>query len=96
MVPPTRGIAVCPIRDRRAIAAERPGRGFKVPWRAARLVRRQRDRGRESGWLSGALLLIRARESNDIRRTIQVLNRVEAPDLGVVEARVREDRAVGQ
>ena len=48
------------------------------------------------GWLSGALLLIRARESNDIRRTIQVLNRVEAPDLGVVEARVREERAVGQ
>jgi len=48
------------------------------------------------GWLSGALLLIRARESNDIRRTIQVLNRVEAPDLGVMEAREREERAAGQ
>jgi hypothetical protein len=45
------------------------------------------------GWLSLGLLVIRARESTDVRRVIEVLNRVEGPDLGVVEARVRQERA---
>lgn len=45
------------------------------------------------GLLAAGLLLVRARESNDVRRVIEVLNRVEAPDLGVVEARVRQERA---
>ena len=45
------------------------------------------------GWLSAGLLLIRARESNDVGRIIEVLNRVEGPDLGRVEARVRDPRA---
>jgi hypothetical protein len=45
------------------------------------------------GWLSVGLLVIRARESNDVRRNIEVLNRVEGPDLAAVEARVREARA---
>jgi hypothetical protein len=45
------------------------------------------------GWLSAGLLVIRARESNDVRRNIRVLNRVPGPDLAVVEARVRS--AVG-
>lgn len=46
------------------------------------------------GWLSAGLLLIRARESADIRRNIEVLNGVRAPDLQVVEARVRQERAI--
>jgi Family of unknown function (DUF5995) len=45
------------------------------------------------GWLSLGLLVIRARESTDVRRVIDVLNAVEGPDLGVVEARVRQERA---
>jgi Family of unknown function (DUF5995) len=45
------------------------------------------------GWLTLGLLLIRARESTDVRRNIEVLNRVQGPDLGVVEARVRQERA---
>jgi Family of unknown function (DUF5995) len=45
------------------------------------------------GWLRAGLLLIRIRESNDVRRNIRVLSRVEAPDLRVVEARVRQERA---
>ena len=45
------------------------------------------------GVLSAGLLVIRARESNDVRRVIGVLNRVEQPDLAVVEARVRQARA---
>ena len=40
------------------------------------------------GWLSAPLLLIRLRETNDVRRTIEVLNRMPAPDLQVVEERV--------
>ena len=44
------------------------------------------------GWLSAGLLLIRARESNDVRHNIEVLNRVDAPDLGAVETRVRQER----
>ena len=46
------------------------------------------------GWLTAGLLLIRARESNDVRHNIEVLNRVAAPDLRLVEARARQDRAV--
>jgi Family of unknown function (DUF5995) len=45
------------------------------------------------GWLSAGLLVIRARESNDVRRNIEVLNRVPAPDLHAVDARVRQARA---
>jgi Family of unknown function (DUF5995) len=45
------------------------------------------------GLLSAGLLVIRARERNDVRQVIQVLNRVEAPDLAVVEARVQQERA---
>lgn len=45
------------------------------------------------GLLGAGLLVIRARESNDVRRNIGVLARVEQPDLAVVEARVREERA---
>ena len=45
------------------------------------------------GLLTGALLVIRARESNDVRRNIALLDRVEQPDLQVVEARVRQERA---
>jgi hypothetical protein len=48
------------------------------------------------GWLSAGLLVIRARESNDVRRNIQVLNRVRGPDLRLVEARVRQERAPTQ
>jgi Family of unknown function (DUF5995) len=48
------------------------------------------------GWLSAGLLVIRARESNDVRRIIDVLNRVEGPDLRLVEARVRQERAPTQ
>jgi hypothetical protein len=46
------------------------------------------------GWLSAGLLLIRARERRDVRRNIEVLNRVAAPDLRDVEARVRQARAL--
>lgn len=48
------------------------------------------------GWLSAGLLVIRARESNDVRRNIEVLNRVTGPDLRLVEARVRQERAPTQ
>jgi Family of unknown function (DUF5995) len=48
------------------------------------------------GWLSVGLLVIRARESNDVRRNIAALNRVEDPDLRLVEARVRHERAPTQ
>ncbi len=47
------------------------------------------------GLLSLGLLLIRVRESTDVRQVIEVLNRVQGPDLGVVEARVRLERAPG-
>lgn len=57
--------------------------------RVAQLARRVLN----PGWLSAGLLVIRARESNDVSRNIEVLNRVETPDLGVVEARVRQERA---
>ncbi|MDP9070856.1 MAG: DUF5995 family protein [Actinomycetota bacterium] len=46
------------------------------------------------GLLTAGLLLIGARESKDVRRNIEALNRVEQPDLQVVEARVRQERAV--
>ena len=45
------------------------------------------------GWLSAGLLVIRARESNDVRHNIQVLGRIEAPDLRRVEARVHQEHA---
>ena len=45
------------------------------------------------GLLSAGLMMIRARERHDVRRTIEILNRVEAPALAVVEARVRQQRA---
>lgn len=44
------------------------------------------------GLLGAGLLVIRARESNDVPRNIGVLARVEKPDLAVVEVRVREER----
>ncbi len=45
------------------------------------------------GLLGAGLLVIRARESKDVRRNLEVLDRVEQPDLQVVEARVRQERA---
>lgn len=57
--------------------------------RVARLTKRILN----PGWLSAGLLVIRARESNDVRRNIEVLNRVTGPDLRVVEDRVRQGRA---
>lgn len=45
------------------------------------------------GLLSAGLMVIRARETNDVRRVIEILNRVEQPDLATVEARVRQARA---
>jgi hypothetical protein len=45
------------------------------------------------GWLTAGLLVIRARESNDISRNIEVLNRIPGPDLDLVETRVRDERA---
>jgi hypothetical protein len=48
------------------------------------------------GWLTAALLVIRARESNDVRHNIEVLGRVEAPGLERVEARVEQERALGR
>lgn len=47
------------------------------------------------GWLRALLLVIRARESSDVPKVIEVLNRVEGPDLGAVEAAVRQERASG-
>jgi len=46
------------------------------------------------GLLTLGLAVIRARETNDVRRVIEVLNRVEPPALEVVEARVRQARAL--
>jgi uncharacterized protein DUF5995 len=45
------------------------------------------------GLLSAGLFLIRLRESRDVERIIEVLNRVEAPDLQLVEASMRDPRA---
>jgi hypothetical protein len=45
------------------------------------------------GWLNVVLLVIRTRESSDVRRNIEALNRVEGPDLQAVEATVRQERA---
>jgi hypothetical protein len=57
--------------------------------RVARLARRVTN----PGWLTAALLLIRSRESNDVRRNIDALRNAPAPDLAVVERRVRQARA---
>ena len=46
------------------------------------------------GLLAFGLLLIRSRESSDVRRNIAVLNAVPEPSLEEVEARVRQQRAV--
>ncbi len=40
------------------------------------------------GHLSTGLLVIRLRESNDVRKVIEVMNRAEEPDLATVEARI--------
>ena len=48
------------------------------------------------GWLSAGLLVIRARESTDVRRNIEALSRVMGPDLRLVEARVRQEGAPTQ
>ena len=48
------------------------------------------------GWLSAGLLVIPARESNDVRGNIEALSRVTGPDLRLVEARVRQERAPTQ
>ncbi|HWC10520.1 MAG TPA: DUF5995 family protein [Acidimicrobiales bacterium] len=45
------------------------------------------------GLLSVGLLLIRARESTDVGRNIEVLTRVRPPELHEVESRVRQERA---
>ena len=45
------------------------------------------------GLLAVGLLVIRARESTDVRQNIEALNRVEEPDLQEVEVRVRQERA---
>ena len=45
------------------------------------------------GLLTLGLSVIRAGERADVRRNIEVLNRGEQPDLKVVEARVRQERA---
>jgi hypothetical protein len=43
--------------------------------------------------LNVGLAVIRAAESKHVRRTIEILNGVEEPDLETVEARVRQERA---
>ncbi|MGH9165343.1 MAG: DUF5995 family protein [Acidimicrobiales bacterium] len=58
--------------------------------RVARLARVVLD----PGWpLTAGLMAIRTGESNDVRRVIRVLAGVDGPDLAVVEARVRTERA---
>jgi len=57
--------------------------------RVARLARIVLD----PGLLSFGLLFIRAAESNDVPRVIEVLNRVPPPDLADVDRRVRLERA---
>jgi len=47
----------------------------------------------DPGLLSFGLLFIRAAESNDVPRVIEVLNRVPPPDLADVDRRVRLERA---
>lgn len=47
------------------------------------------------GVLAFGLLLIRSRESDDVPRVIEILNRVPPPDLEEVERRVRLERATG-
>lgn len=47
------------------------------------------------GLLEAGLLVIRSRESNDVRRVIRVLTGVQPPSLAAVEQRVRSERAGG-
>ncbi len=70
----------------------RPDWGGPVGARDARVARMARL-VLNPGLLGAGLLVIRARESTDVRRVIEVLNRIEGPDLQRVEARVRQERA---
>ncbi|MFA9431678.1 DUF5995 family protein [Egicoccus sp. AB-alg2] len=54
-----------------------------------RLARRVLHPG---GLLGTGLLVVRARERNDVAHNIRVLGRLPGPDLAVVDARVREER----
>lgn len=56
-------------------------------------VARLAGRIRNPGWLTAALVVIRSRESNDVRRVIDTLLGVEPPSLAAVERRVRLARA---
>jgi len=47
----------------------------------------------DPGLLTFGLLLIRAPESNDVPRVIDILNGIPPPDLAEVERRVRLERA---
>lgn len=46
------------------------------------------------GLLGAGLLVIRARESSDARRIIEMLTRVPPPPLATVEARIHDERAI--
>ena len=76
------------------LAPLRP-RGLVGPDRRPRRPGRPRRQGECSSLACSrvGLLVIRARESNDIRRNIEVLDRRSRSDLRLVEARVRQDRA---
>ncbi|MGH9281913.1 MAG: DUF5995 family protein, partial [Acidimicrobiales bacterium] len=65
--------------------ADWPGPVAARDARVARLARRVTN----PGWLTAALLLIRSRESNDVRRNIEALRNATGPDLAAVERRVR-------
>lgn len=56
-------------------------------------VRRLGRRILDPGLLAPGLAVIRARESNDVRRVIRVLTGIPAPSLARVEAAVRSERA---
>jgi len=60
--------------------------------RAAHLARRVL----KPGWLSAGPAGDTGPESNDVRRNIEALSRVTGPDLRLVEARVRQERAPTQ
>jgi hypothetical protein len=58
-------------------------------------VARLADRVLHPGpWVSAVLLVVRAREEQDVGRVLDVLERAPAPPLEVVEARVQAARAV--
>ena len=66
--------------------------GGPIGTRDARVARLGR-RVLAPGWLSVAVLVVRSRESGDVRRNIEALLGVREPDLAEVEARVRMERA---